>query len=110
VLIVNNDEPSPTINRQLTLAVIASVLLNLSLLMLSSGIDPRKPPTAISRFCDIALLPGSTLARLMVGEGDSGAQILLLLLSSILFYALAFWAVFGIFMRHRRELPTRPGR
>ena len=80
-----------------------SVGLNVLMLALTLGIDPRKPPTVLSRLVDGVLLPGSLIAKLILGAGHSGVQVFGILLASTVFYAVSFWSIFLVLNKYRQQ-------
>ena len=86
----------PGYMRRLLIALLLSIGLNVALLTVASGIDPRKAELSRIESCSNFLLsPAGTLTAMLV-PGHTGVQIVAMALFSFAFYAALAWVAISV--------------
>lgn len=89
--------------RRVAVAFLVSIGLNCVLVTIDFSIDPRKPKLSTIQNAVVGLLRPAEALSMRFVPGHGGAQILALVIFSILFYALVAWFILSLPMwwRHR---------
>jgi hypothetical protein len=89
--------------QRIVAALVVSIALNLIWIALDSSIDPRRyPPSIISRIVEVLGSPAAAFTE-WFAPGHTGKQIVVLLISSIVFYAALSWVVLAVWAWLRRD-------
>ncbi len=95
--------------RRIAMALGISVLLNVALFTAGSTVDANKwPPSWKARVLEALVTPGATVT-MWVLPGHDAIQVVLLILSSVLFYGIIAWAAISMWEIIRRTGPPRDG-
>jgi hypothetical protein len=84
---------------RLGISVVASMLLNIALLISAAAYNPQKSPSIISKVADALTTPPGTIAGWIFKPSHSAKAIAEALVCSLFFYTLVIWGILELFAR-----------